>query len=73
MSRIIGGQSVSSSFRFHHVSTDEVFGSLPKDTQIKFTENTPYDQEGHTQPKAAAGHLVQTWWKPLVTCLITNC
>ena len=30
-------------FRFLHVSTDEVFGSLPEDKRIKFTENSPYD------------------------------
>ena len=29
-------------FRFHHVSTDEVFGSLPADPEVKFTEITPY-------------------------------
>ena len=30
-------------FRFHHISTDEVFGSLPSDPSVQFTEETPYD------------------------------
>ena len=32
-----------SGFRFHHISTDEVFGSLPNDPSVRFTEDTPYD------------------------------
>ncbi|MBQ0749267.1 MAG: GDP-mannose 4,6-dehydratase, partial [Roseovarius sp.] len=31
------------SFRFQHISTDEVYGSLPADPMVKFTEDTPYD------------------------------
>lgn len=37
-------QSRPAHFRFHHFSTDEVFGSLPSDRAVKFTEETPYDR-----------------------------
>lgn len=47
-------------FRFHHVSTDEVFGSLG-DTGF-FTETTPYDPRSpYSASKAASDHLVQAW------------
>ena len=49
-------------FRFHHVSTDEVFGSLPKDGTIKFTEDTPYDPRSpYSASKASSNHLVRAW------------
>lgn len=45
--------------RFHHVSTDEVFGSLP-DGMPKFSENTPYDPRNpYSATKAASDHLVR--------------
>ncbi|MDJ0858419.1 MAG: GDP-mannose 4,6-dehydratase, partial [Dinoroseobacter sp.] len=37
------GQGRPEAFRFHHISTDEVFGSLPADPSVQFTEETPYD------------------------------
>lgn len=47
-------------FRFHHVSTDEVFGSLGAEGQ--FTEETPYDPRSpYSASKAASDHLVQAW------------
>jgi dTDP-glucose 4,6-dehydratase len=48
-------------FRFHHVSTDEVFGALgPKDPP--FTEATPYDPRSpYSASKAASDHLVRAW------------
>ncbi len=48
-------------FRFHHVSTDEVFGALgPNDPP--FTENTPYDPRSpYSASKAASDHLVRAW------------
>ncbi len=48
-------------FRFHHVSTDEVFGALePNDPP--FTENTPYDPRSpYSATKAASDHLVRAW------------
>ena len=49
-------------FRFHHVSTDEVFGSLPADPSAQFTEDTPYDpQSPYSASKAGADHLVRAW------------
>ncbi|MEA3062956.1 MAG: dTDP-glucose 4,6-dehydratase [Sphingomonadales bacterium] len=48
-------------FRFHHVSTDEVFGDLPFDSGI-FTEETPYDPSSpYSASKAASDHLVRAW------------
>jgi dTDP-glucose 4,6-dehydratase len=48
-------------FRFHHVSTDEVFGSLAHDA-APFTEDTAYDPRSpYAASKAAADHLVRAW------------
>jgi len=60
-------------FRFHHVSTDEVYGSLG-DTGL-FTENTPYDPRSpYSASKAASDHLVRAWGETYgLPVLITNC
>ena len=49
-------------FRFHHISTDEVFGALgPNDPP--FTEQTPYDPRSpYSASKAGSDHLVRAWW-----------
>ena len=48
-------------FRFHHVSTDEVFGALDHDDP-PFTETTPYDPRSpYSATKAASDHLVRAW------------
>ncbi len=48
--------------RFHHVSTDEVFGSLPLDTGF-FTEDTPYDPRSpYSASKASSDHLVRSYY-----------
>ena len=48
-------------FRFHHISTDEVFGDLPFDSGI-FTEETPYSPSSpYSASKAASDHLVRAW------------
>ena len=48
-------------FRFHHVSTDEVFGALDAD-DAPFTETTPYDPRSpYSASKAASDHLVRAW------------
>lgn len=48
--------------RFHHVSTDEVFGTLPLDPAKKFDENTPYDPHSpYSASKAASDHLVRAY------------
>ncbi|WP_150120515.1 dTDP-glucose 4,6-dehydratase, partial [Sulfitobacter sp. HI0027] len=46
-------------FRFHHVSTDEVYGSLPANPAVKFTEKTAYSPRSpYSASKAASDHLV---------------
>lgn len=48
--------------RFHHVSTDEVFGDLPLDSQEEFTEDSPYRPSSpYAASKAASDHLVRSW------------
>lgn len=61
------------SFRFHHISTDEVFGSLGPSG--KFTETTPYDPRSpYSASKAASDHLVRAWGETYgLPVLITNC
>jgi dTDP-glucose 4,6-dehydratase len=60
-------------FRFHHISTDEVYGSLG-DTGL-FTEGTPYDPRSpYSASKAASDHLVAAWGHTYgLPVLITNC
>lgn len=60
-------------FRFHHVSTDEVFGSLGPDGL--FTEDTSYDPRSpYSASKASADHLVSAWGHTFgLPVLITNC
>jgi dTDP-glucose 4,6-dehydratase len=49
-------------FRFHHVSTDEVFGALGSD-DAPFDETTPYDPRSpYSASKAASDHLVRAWF-----------
>ena len=50
--------------RFHHVSTDEVFGSLPLKSKKKFNEKTPFDPNSpYAASKAASDHLVRAYFK----------
>ncbi|MXQ06427.1 dTDP-glucose 4,6-dehydratase [Alphaproteobacteria bacterium GH1-50] len=60
-------------FRFHHVSTDEVFGSLGAEGQ--FTETTPYDPRSpYSASKAASDHLVRAWGETYgLPVILTNC
>jgi dTDP-glucose 4,6-dehydratase len=60
-------------FRFHHVSTDEVFGALGEDGD--FTEATPYDPNSpYSASKAAADHLVRAWGRTYgLPVVLTNC
>ena len=62
-------------FRFHHISTDEVFGSLPDDASVKFTEETPYDPRSpYSASKAASDHLVRAWHETYgLPVVLTNC
>ena len=60
-------------FRFHHVSTDEVFGSLGDEG--KFTEETPYDPSSpYSASKASSDHMVRAWHRTFgLPVLISNC
>ena len=60
-------------FRFHHISTDEVFGSLGSDGQ--FTETTPYDPRSpYSASKAASDHLVRAWHHTYgLPVVLSNC
>jgi len=60
-------------FRFHHISTDEVFGSLGPTGQ--FTEDTPYDPRSpYSASKAASDHLVRAWHETYgLPVVLTNC
>ncbi len=61
--------------RFHHVSTDEVFGSLKLGSSSKFRENTPYDPRSpYSASKAASDHLVRAYFHTYgLPVTITNC
>jgi dTDP-glucose 4,6-dehydratase len=60
-------------FRFHHVSTDEVYGSL--DAAGLFTEETPYRPNSpYSASKASSDHLVRAWHKTFdLPVVISNC
>ncbi len=60
-------------FRFHHISTDEVFGSLGDEGQ--FCETTPYDPRSpYSASKAGSDHLVRAWGHTYgLPVLVTNC
>ena len=61
-------------FRFHHISTDEVFGDLPFDSS-KFTENSPYcPSSPYSASKAASDHLVRAWHHTFgLPVVLSNC
>ena len=61
-------------FRFHHISTDEVFGDL-HGTEDLFTETTPYAPSNpYSASKASSDHLVRAWQRTYgLPVLITNC
>jgi dTDP-glucose 4,6-dehydratase len=67
------GQGKPETFRFHHISTDEVFGSLGPTGQ--FTEDTPYDPRSpYSASKAASDHLVRAWHETYgLPIVMTNC
>ena len=61
-------------FRFHHVSTDEVFGDL-EETKTLFTEQTPYAPSSpYSASKASSDHLVRAWHRTYgLPVVVTNC
>lgn len=67
------GQGKPEAFRFHHISTDEVFGSLGATGQ--FTEETPYDPRSpYSASKAASDHLVRAWHHTYgLPVVLSNC
>ncbi|PCJ07291.1 MAG: dTDP-glucose 4,6-dehydratase [Rhodobacteraceae bacterium] len=62
-------------FRFHHISTDEVYGSLPADPSVLFTEDTAYDPRSpYSASKAASDHLVRAWAETYgLPVVLSNC
>ena len=68
-------------FRFHHVSTDEVYGDLPhpkenpKALSVQFSENTPYAPSSpYSASKASSDHLVRAWGRTYgLPILLSNC
>jgi dTDP-glucose 4,6-dehydratase len=61
--------------RFHHVSTDEVFGDLPLEGSERFTPDTPYNPSSpYSASKAASDHLVRAWVRSFgLKATISNC
>lgn len=69
-------------FRFHHISTDEVYGDLPHPNKLTpgtalplFTENTPYAPSSpYSSSKASSDHLVRAWRRTYgLPTIVTNC
>ena len=68
------GGTRKASFRFHHISTDEVYGDL-HGTDDLFTETTPYSPSSpYSASKAASDHLVRAWHRTYgMPVVVTNC
>ena len=69
-------------FRFHHISTDEVYGDLPHPDEVKngtelplFTENISYEPSSpYSASKASSDHLVRAWLRTYgLPTIVTNC
>ena len=67
--------AVKNDVRFHHISTDEVYGDLPLGSTEKFTEETPYNPSSpYSASKAASDMLVRAWVRSFsLRATITNC
>lgn len=61
--------------RFHHVSTDEVYGSIPLESEERWTENSPYKPRSpYSASKAASDHLVRAYFNTYgLPATISNC
>jgi dTDP-glucose 4,6-dehydratase len=68
------GEERQGSFRFHHVSTDEVFGDLPLNEGV-FTEDTPYAPSSpYSASKASSDHFVRAWHATYgLPVVLSNC
>ncbi|EKH6432570.1 TPA: dTDP-glucose 4,6-dehydratase [Klebsiella oxytoca] len=66
--------SLKEKFRFHHISTDEVYGDL-HGTDDLFTEKTPYSPSSpYSASKASSDHLVRAWLRTFgLPTIVTNC
>lgn len=81
MTNVVGTQVLldacrkNGNIRFHHISTDEVFGDLPFEGDEKFTEDTPYDPGSpYSAAKAGSDHLVRAYFHTFgLPITITNC
>ncbi len=62
-------------FLFHHISTDEVYGDLPSDPSVLFTEETSYAPSSpYSASKASSDHLVRAWQRTYgLPTIVTNC
>ena len=71
--RLLDGEA-KGRFRFHHISTDEVFGDLPFDSS-RFSEESPYRPSSpYSASKAAADHLVRAWHHTYgLPVVLSNC
>ncbi|WP_404970317.1 dTDP-glucose 4,6-dehydratase [Vibrio campbellii] len=67
-------ENMKKSFRFHHVSTDEVYGDL-EGTKELFTETTSYEPSSpYSASKASSDHLVRAWLRTYgLPTIVTNC
>jgi dTDP-glucose 4,6-dehydratase len=67
--------ALQNDLRFHHISTDEVYGDLPLGSPDKFTELTPYNPSSpYSASKAASDMLVRAWVRSFgLKATITNC
>ncbi|MBP9132373.1 dTDP-glucose 4,6-dehydratase [Candidatus Saccharibacteria bacterium] len=61
--------------RFHHISTDEVYGDFELDSKEKFTAETPYDPSSpYSASKAGSDHLVRAWFRTYgLKATLSNC
>ncbi|MBA5599874.1 dTDP-glucose 4,6-dehydratase [Pectobacterium aroidearum] len=68
------GANAKKTFRFHHISTDEVYGDL-HGTDDLFTETTPYSPSSpYSASKASSDHLVRAWLRTYgLPTIVTNC
>lgn len=68
------GEGGKANFRFHHISTDEVYGDLEGPEEL-FTETTPYQPSSpYSASKASSDHLVRAWSRTYgLPILVTNC
>jgi dTDP-glucose 4,6-dehydratase len=71
----IASSCVTHDVRLHHISTDEVFGDLPLDSDALFSLETPYNPSSpYSASKAAADHLIRSWVRSFgLRATISNC